>query len=68
MRLVLDADALNTLAQIPEWWQKLNKDVILTPHPGEMSRLTGLPLNKIQQDRLVIAQQSSAKMAKGSCT
>jgi hydroxyethylthiazole kinase-like uncharacterized protein yjeF len=64
MLLVLDADALNVLAQIPEWWQKLNKDVILTPHPGEMSRLTGLPLNKIQQDRLVIAQQASAKWQK----
>jgi ADP-dependent NAD(P)H-hydrate dehydratase / NAD(P)H-hydrate epimerase len=61
---VLDADALNALAQIPDWWQRLNKDVILTPHPGEMSRLTGLPLNKIQQDRLEIARQASARWQK----
>jgi ADP-dependent NAD(P)H-hydrate dehydratase / NAD(P)H-hydrate epimerase len=62
--LILDADALNALAQIPNWWQKLNKDVILTPHPGEMSRLTGLPLTQVQQDRLGIAQQTAAKWQK----
>ncbi|GAI44455.1 unnamed protein product, partial [marine sediment metagenome] len=35
--LVLDADALNTLAKIPNWWQQLAGDAILTPHPGEMA-------------------------------
>ncbi len=38
--LVLDADALNTLAKIPNWWQRLTDDAILTPHPGEMARLS----------------------------
>jgi hydroxyethylthiazole kinase-like uncharacterized protein yjeF len=64
MTLILDADALNTMAQIPEWWQKLGKDVILTPHPGEMSRLTGVPLARLQQDRLEIAQKASAEWQK----
>ncbi|MCJ7514911.1 MAG: NAD(P)H-hydrate epimerase, partial [Dehalococcoidia bacterium] len=32
--VVLDADALNALAQVPDWWQKLSQDAILTPHPG----------------------------------
>ncbi|MFH1169616.1 MAG: NAD(P)H-hydrate dehydratase [Chloroflexota bacterium] len=49
--LVLDADALNTLAKVPRWWQELTGDAILTPHPGEMSRLCGLPVEEIQSDR-----------------
>jgi hydroxyethylthiazole kinase-like uncharacterized protein yjeF len=62
--LVLDADALNTLAQMPQWWQKLGKDVILTPHPGEMARLTGVPMDKIQQERLGISQKSAVEWQK----
>jgi NAD(P)H-hydrate epimerase len=62
--LILDADALNTLAQIPQWWQKLDKDVILTPHPGEMARLTGVSLDKIQQERLGVAQKAAREWQK----
>ena len=58
--LVLDADALNILAQKPQWWQKLNENAILTPHPGEMARLAGLTVEAVQQNRLQIA----IKMAK----
>lgn len=53
--LVLDADALNTLAQIPQWWQKLPGDAILTPHPGEMARLRGCSVEEIQANRLGVA-------------
>jgi NAD(P)H-hydrate epimerase len=58
--LVLDADALNTLAKIPQWWQRLAQATVLTPHPGEMSRLSGLRIEEIQQDRLEIAQRMAA--------
>jgi ADP-dependent NAD(P)H-hydrate dehydratase / NAD(P)H-hydrate epimerase len=51
-RLVVDADALNIISKLPKWWQKLPGNAILTPHPGEMSRLCGLPVEKIQADRL----------------
>ncbi len=64
MSLVLDADALNTLAQIPQWWQRLGQDVILTPHPGEMARLIGVSLDKIQQERLEIAQKAAREWQK----
>jgi NAD(P)H-hydrate epimerase len=57
--LVLDADALNTLAQIPDWWHKLEGNAILTPHPGEMMRLTGISLQDIQVNRLAVAQQAA---------
>jgi len=55
--LVLDADALNNLARIPNWWQQLTNDAILTPHPGEMSRLVGMSVDEVQQDRQGIAQR-----------
>jgi len=62
--LVLDADALNTLAKIPQWWQKLTRDAVLTPHPGEMSRLTGLSIEKIQSNRLSVAQEAATSWQK----
>src|SRR6185369_10906286 len=40
--LVIDADGLNLLAKIKDWHTALPSQVILTPHPGEMSTLTGL--------------------------
>ncbi len=37
---VLDADALNILATIDNWWERLPRSqLVLTPHPGEMRRL-----------------------------
>ncbi len=53
--LVVDADGLKLLAKIPEWSKLLPQTTILTPHPGEMSVLTGLAIDKIQEDRLGIA-------------
>ncbi len=53
--VVLDADALNLLAKHPRLWEtQLMTDgagqVILTPHPAEMSRLTGASIADILQD------------------
>ena len=59
--LVLDADALNILPKIPEWWQWLTEDAILTPHPGEMARLCGLSIDEIQADRVGIARRFAAE-------
>jgi NAD(P)H-hydrate epimerase len=55
--LVLDADALNTLARIPNWWQQLASNVILTPHPGEMARLAGVSVDDVQSNRVGIAKK-----------
>ena len=57
--LVLDADALNTLATIPNWWQHLTSDGVLTPHPGEMARLTGLSVDEVQSNRIDIARKAA---------
>jgi len=55
--LVLDADALNTLAKTPNWWQQLTDDAILTPHPGEMARLAGVSVDEVQSDRVGMAKK-----------
>ncbi len=52
--LILDADALNCIAG--QDWHGGTHPRILTPHPGEMSRLTGLPIPEIQADRLEAAR------------
>lgn len=46
--MVLDADALNLLAEAPE----KKADWILTPHPGEAGRLLGIATADVQADRL----------------
>ena len=55
--LVIDADGLNLLAKIKDWHTSLPSQAILTPHPGEMSTLTGLSKEVIQEDRQSIASQ-----------
>jgi hydroxyethylthiazole kinase-like uncharacterized protein yjeF len=55
--MVVDADALNLLSEMKDWAARLPANCILTPHPGEMSRLTGLEISDIQADRIGIAHQ-----------
>lgn len=62
--LIMDADALNTLAKTPDWWRKLTDDAILTPHPGEMSRLTGVSVAEIQADRAGIVKRVASEWGK----
>jgi len=57
--LVIDADGLKLLARIEEWPRLLPTETILTPHPGEMSVLTGLPTAEIQANRLPLAEKFS---------
>jgi ADP-dependent NAD(P)H-hydrate dehydratase / NAD(P)H-hydrate epimerase len=55
--MILDADGLKLLAQIKDWHKKIPAPAILTPHPGEMSVLTGLSKEEIQEDRQEIASK-----------
>jgi hydroxyethylthiazole kinase-like uncharacterized protein yjeF len=50
--MVIDADALNALARDPQVLKQACGPVILTPHPGEMARLTGLSTDQIQSNRV----------------
>ena len=60
--LVLDADALNLLAEEPihrEHW-------VLTPHPGEAARLLGTTTRAVQDDRFAAAEAVAERYG-GSC-
>ncbi len=59
--LIIDADGLKLLATIKEWWNFLPPDTILTPHPGEMSILTGSTVPEIQAQRLENASEYAQK-------
>ncbi|MFI2856061.1 NAD(P)H-hydrate dehydratase [Paenibacillus sp. JSM ZJ436] len=52
--LVLDADALNALAAAEDFadWAPRDSETVLTPHPGEMARLSGMTISQVQQDRI----------------
>src|SRR5438067_7097714 len=53
--MVLDADALNALGENRRALKKLGKGRVLTPHPGEMARLTGKTAAAVNQQREAIA-------------
>ncbi len=71
--VVLDADCLNLLSQRDGWHSRISAQAVLTPHPGEMARLTGRSVLEIQEDRLEAAVVTAAKwgavvVLKGACT
>jgi NAD(P)H-hydrate epimerase len=57
MPLVIDADGLNAFANDPDRLAgREGRDVIITPHPGEMARLVGMSTDEVQASRLEIAR------------
>jgi len=57
--LVVDADGLNACAGATEPLQNRKTPTIITPHPGELSRITGQSIADIQQDRVTAARQTA---------
>lgn len=55
--VVIDADALTALAGHTEILAAMQAQKVLTPHPGEMARLTGLEIAEIEADRINIAKK-----------
>ncbi len=58
---VLDADAINALASDPGVLRRAKGPLILTPHPGEMARLTGLSSKELQRRRLEVARDFATR-------
>ncbi len=54
--LVVDADGLTALASLGDW-RRRTPTLILTPHPGEMARLTGLSTREVQARRVELARE-----------
>lgn len=57
MNMVIDADGLNAFEGAPDKLNGRGRTVVITPHPGEMSRLTGLSIDQIQSNRLEVARK-----------
>ena len=57
--LIMDADALNIISAETNWRRLLPAGTIITPHSGEMSRLTGLPTSEINAHRWEIAAEKA---------
>jgi NAD(P)H-hydrate epimerase len=54
--MVVDADALNAFEGAADQLNGRGRTVVITPHPGEMARLTGLSIPEIQANRLEVAR------------
>jgi len=59
--VVLDADGLNNLPNMPGWPAIRHCPLVLTPHPGELSRLTGLKIQELQANRQSSAADAARK-------
>jgi hydroxyethylthiazole kinase-like uncharacterized protein yjeF len=67
--LVIDADALNILSENPDWLLYLQPNTILTPHPGELSRLIGAwddDFDKIERTRQFARKYNLIVVIKGA--
>jgi len=59
--VVLDADALNALAAMPDGTERVPEKAVLTPHPGEMARLMGTTVAEVQARRLYVARAAAER-------
>lgn len=59
--MVIDADGLNCLAQTMDSLNRTRASVVLTPHPGEMARLTGKTTKEVQENRVDMARSLAAE-------
>ena len=61
--VVLDADGINAFAASAEPFQNSwNQPIVITPHPGEMARLTGKKISEVQDRRVEIAGKCAAEL------
>jgi ADP-dependent NAD(P)H-hydrate dehydratase / NAD(P)H-hydrate epimerase len=58
---VIDADALNALVAWEGWWKEVSFPCVLTPHPGEMARLTGLSAPGVNARRWELTQAKATE-------
>lgn len=59
--IILDADALNCLSINPDILYNKNKEIIITPHPGELGRLLGKSTEEIQENRIFYSKYTADK-------
>jgi NAD(P)H-hydrate epimerase len=60
--VVVDADGLNWLAKQESWWERVPAQLmVLTPHPGEMSRLVGVDVDEIAARPEAVAREAATR-------
>lgn len=59
--VVLDADALNLIAQYDDVWSQNLRKIVMTPHPGEAARLLKTTSAEVQKDRVIAAEKLSKR-------
>lgn len=60
--LILDGDGLTAISRDLDILRKRRAPTVLTPHPGEMARLTGLTISQLEQDPIRILQNTAADL------
>lgn len=72
--LVIDADGLNNLSALENWWTLLPPQTVITPHPGEMGRLcggtkvSGGNIERLELTRSKAREWQVNLLLKGACT
>jgi NAD(P)H-hydrate epimerase len=54
---VIDADGLNALARVAHWHETMTCKAVLTPHPGELGRLTHASVPEVQANRIATSRR-----------
>ncbi len=57
---VIDADGLNILSENVDYLREVKAPLIVTPHPGEMARLTGKSIEEIEANKALVALEFAA--------
>ncbi|MEM0267462.1 MAG: NAD(P)H-hydrate dehydratase, partial [Thermofilaceae archaeon] len=58
--VIVDGDGITAVARKPECVKSREAPTILTPHLGEMSRLTGLSVEEVKRDRVSVLRRAAA--------
>ena len=59
--VVVDADGLTLASELPGWWEVFDRQLIITPHAGEMSRLLRISIEEVEADRLSAVQTAAER-------
>lgn len=59
--VVIDADGLTLVSTMDRWWEVFRGNLIITPHPGEMSRLLGISIDAVQNDRVAAVETAARR-------
>ena len=60
--MLIDGDGITALCKEPSIFASRRAPTILTPHSGEMARLTGKSVSEVEADRITIVQKTAARL------